>query len=168
MKLSSISRVLKIMLRRFFPFAAAVMFTACQAQQPARAPVAPELMQWSGQYGGNRTAGHRVLRDASAWNAFWKDVGQQPPRAFDPGREMAIAIFMGERRSGGFSTEILGAAPEGGKFVVTFRETSPAPGGMVTQALTAPWAVATVPRSDLPLEVRPVPTAAARATPAQK
>jgi hypothetical protein len=38
-----------------------------------------------------------------------------------------------------------------GKLVVDYRESKPPPGAMVTDALTAPWVIAIVPRSDLPV-----------------
>lgn len=115
---------------------------------------APALKaQWSGQHGGSSTPGVRELRTTDQWQAFWQQVGREPPRVLDPEREMAVAIFVGEKNTGGYGAEIVGARVHEGRLVIDYREISPAPDAMVTQALTAPWAVVILPRSELPVTV---------------
>lgn len=109
------------------------------------------IAQWSGQHGGSSTPGVQALRTTEQWRAFWQQVGREPPQALDVGREMAVAIFLGERNTGGYGAEIVGARVLEGPLVIVYRESSPAPGAMVTQALTSPWAVAILPRSELPV-----------------
>ncbi len=133
-------------------------FAACLAPAASENRPPAQPTQWSGPYSATTAGTHRVLRDGPAWNAFWEEVGQAPPRAFDPGREMGIAVFLGERRRGGYGVRILSAAPVNGEFRVTYQETRPPAGAVVTQALSQPWALVVVPRSDLP--VRAVPAAA--------
>lgn len=146
--------------------AVAFSLAACASERSALSETPSTPAQWSGQNSRSETATHRVLRDAAAWAAFWQEVGQPEPAAFAPAREMAVAVFLGERRSGGYTVRIVDAGPRDGRFVVTFRESPPPAGTRVTQALTYPWALAVVPRSDLPVSV--VPAAALPLRPAQK
>ena len=145
-------------LRVGIPMVLGLLSGACQVADPAPDSSPAKLEQWSGQHSGVTEASHRVLRDRAAWNAFWPGVQQPPPRSFDPDREMAVAVFAGERRTGGFSLSVVSASPANGRFVVTYLESPPPRGAMVTQALTSPWALAVVPRTDLPVDVQPAAT----------
>ena len=84
-----------------------------------------------------------MLRNADEWNAFWKQVECDRPRP------MAVAIFLGEKRTGGFGPLLFGTPVRDGEIVIDYRETTPELGMMVTQALTHSWVVAVMPRSDL-------------------
>lgn len=128
---------------------------ACQVSESTAGAASGELEQWAGQQGGVTAASHRVLRDAAAWDAFWQDVQTPAPRPFRPDREQAVAVFLGERRTGGYTVRIENPTAREGRLVVTYQESPPPPGAMVTQALTSPWALVVAPRSDLPVEVRP-------------
>ena len=130
-----------------FLVALVMLLGACQAAEPAGAAPGGALEQWSGHQGGVTAASQRVLRDSA---------GVPAPRPFQPAREQAVAVFLGERRTGGYAVSIESAAPQDGRLVVTYRESTPPRGTMVTQALTSPWALVVVPRSDLPVDVRPV------------
>jgi len=136
----------------------------CQVAGPARAAAPAEVVQWSGAQSSVTVATQRVVREPAAWHAFWPDVRQAAPRAFDPAREMAVAVFLGERRTGGYAVRIVSAEPRDGQLVVTYQESAPPAGTMVTQALTYPWTLAVVPRSTLPVIFRPaIPTQPSRA-----
>jgi hypothetical protein len=131
---------------------------ACHSQP---APLPPStggpLVQWSGAYSDVKAPATRTLKTEAEWDAFWKQAQREKPRPLDLAREMAVAIFLGERRTGGYTVEIASAGARDGKWVVHYRELAPPPGGMVTQALTQPWAVAIVPRSDLPVVFEKMP-----------
>ena len=133
-----------------------MLLGACRVAEPAGAAPGGALEQWSGHQGGVTAASHRVLRDGDAWDAFWQGVGVPAPRPFQPAHEQAVAVFLGERRTGGYAVRIESAAPQDGRLVVTYQESAPPRGTMVTQALTSPWALVVVPRSDLPVDVLPV------------
>jgi len=127
---------------------------SCAASSPSRNSSSAVVAQWSGQQGGTQSAGDRILRTAEEWQRVWQQVRREPPRSPDLAREIGIAVFLGERATGGYTVEVVDAQVQGENYVVTFRETSPGPGDMTTQALTAPWAIALVNRSDLPTVVR--------------
>ncbi len=127
---------------------------SCAAPPPSGGASSAVLAQWSGQQGGSQTAGDRLLRTAEEWRGVWQQVGREPPRTLDVARELGVVVFLGQRATGGYSVEIVDVRVQGDNQVVTFRETSPHAGGMTTQALTSPWAIAVVTRSDRPTVVR--------------
>jgi hypothetical protein len=134
------------------PAALLVMFTlvACAAAPPAPLPLT-EL--GVGHYGPCREARREVVRDPTRWAQAWAEVQATrmapPPVAFEG--QMAIVACLGERRSGGHAIEIVSVAVADDALIVTVRTSSPAPGAITTQALTAPYHIVRVARSALPV-----------------
>lgn len=58
------------------------------------------------------------------------------------GADCYVAAYMGKRPTGGYGIEITGVTGVGGRAQVTARETAPAKGEPVTEALTYPFDVA--------------------------
>jgi len=86
------------------------------------------------------------------WTTLWKKHNfDKPEPRVDFSKEMIVAVFMGSRPTAGFSVEIVAAAERDGKFVVTYKEGQPAPGGISAQVLTAPYHIAAVSKSSLPV-----------------
>jgi hypothetical protein len=139
--------------------AAPVVLSAVLAAQTAAPTGAAsdqkEIPQWRGQYGGYPEFTTRVLRGNEAWEGFWTQVRRDLPRRLDPAAEMAVAVFIGERRTGGYIVQIISAGVEKDSFVVVYEEQAPGPDKFVTQALTTPWVVAVVPLSDRPVVFKP-------------
>lgn len=150
-------------MRLFILLASTVaLLGGCRAQPAANTSFpTPKLAQWSGAYGGQAAFAVRKL-DSAAWGAFWEQVGREKPRELDPAREMAVVVFLGQRNTGGYSIEIASVRAEEKRLVVEYRESAPSPDMMVTQALTAPWAIAIVPRSGLPVTAQKLPASNAR------
>lgn len=138
---------------------ATAWLAACHAQPSTPEPPRSVIAKWSGPHGGGTTYAVRTLQTTEAWDSFWKQVEREMPRPLNPAREMAVAIFLGERRTGGFSVDIIATRAQAGKLIVQFQEKTPAPDMMVTQALTAPWVVAVVPRSDFPVVAEKIASA---------
>jgi len=74
---------------------------------------------------------------------LWLMVGQDAP-ALDFKKYFAVAVFAGERPSGGWTVEFLEPVPKGMDLVVRYRIKEPT--GFSTQALTQPWKVRAFPR----------------------
>jgi hypothetical protein len=137
-------------------FLALSWLAGCSA--PLRSGTNPAILaQWSGLHSGVEQPSSRVIRDAAEWTALWRQLNREAPQSLDK-NQMAVAIFLGQRRSGGFRVEVTGAGAEAGEIVLEYREHTPAPGMMTTQALTSPWAVVTLPASPHNVVVRPLPT----------
>jgi hypothetical protein len=93
------------------------------------------------------SARQAVARTPTEWAALWKahDFNRPAPNV-DFNREMAAAVFMGSRPTGGFSVEIVSATEQDGAFVVGYRESSPRADAITVQILTAPYHIVAVPR----------------------
>lgn len=117
------------------------MVSGCQSAPTARAMVPVAIEQWTGQLGGRARAEVQIARDAIEWDAMWKPMGVRPPRPLKEGSEVAVAVFVGTRPSGGFRVERVSVEPQGERMVIRYRETKPMPGRLYTQAPTRPWVI---------------------------
>jgi hypothetical protein len=85
-----------------------------------------------------------VIRNQAEWNAFWQrhsatDTNPAPAPIVDFDREMVVGIFLGEKPTGGYEVEIVWGERRDSSLYFYYREASPRPGAMVTQALTQPF-----------------------------
>lgn len=64
--------------------------------------------------------------------------------------EVLIAIFMGERSTGGHAVRVESVTVEGNDVRVHGAFAGPPPGGIVTQVITSPFAIVALRRGDLP------------------
>ncbi len=92
-----------------------------------------------------------VARTPFAWRALWEGIGRPPPVEFDASREIAAAVFLGRRRTGGYGITIDSVERRGAFMVVRFQEVRPAPDAMVTQALTSPYLIRMMPKTEFPI-----------------
>lgn len=90
----------------------------------------------------------RVLHasDEASYRALWKEhVGNGPAPAVDFAAESVVFLLMGVQSTGGYSVEPTAAAREGDSVVIDATVKQPGRGGIVTMAITAPYAVVAVP-----------------------
>ncbi len=114
----------------------------------------PKMPQWHGQREGDAELSTKVFKTQASWAAVWKGQGKPMPQELNEAHEMAVFIAIGERPTGGFKPQIVSAKESEGKYVVVYAEGKPSPDSIVTQALTYPWVIAIVPKSELKLETR--------------
>jgi HEAT repeat protein len=88
-----------------------------------------------------------VIKTPGGWNRLWEWLGETPPAKLDSSRDMAVGIFLGTRLTGGYGIAILSAKEEAGVFVIHYVETKPR--GIVTQALTTPYLITLLPKTDM-------------------
>ena len=110
---------------------------------------ARETREWRGIFGGPRESSVFVAKSLEDWDRLWARVSKEPPVSFDPTRDMVIGIFLGTRRTGGYSVEIISASDDGGVFLVEYIERKPGPDKFVIQALTTPYLIKLFPKTDL-------------------
>lgn len=55
-----------------------------------------------------------------------------------------VAVFMGQRNSGGYSVKVTGTTVQNGVLTVTVTTTAPKAGTLTTMALTSPWTIVSV------------------------
>lgn len=140
-----------------FVFATGSILPQAQAQAVAPAPaqrVNFTVMQ-RGSYSGIEQALTKAVHNQTEWQKLWDDhtstsSGQALP-AVDFNKEMVIAIYSGTKATGGHSVSVVKVEDTGKNIVVTYRTTSPRPGGITTQALTQPFVMIKVPASAKPV-----------------
>lgn len=107
-----------------------------------------------GAFGGIQDARQEVITDPQTWEELWRThaVHSTPPPKLpevDFTQEMVIVATLGRQRTGGYAIEVAGVEVAGGELKIAIRRTSPPPGAMAIQALTAPFHFVAVPRSEL-------------------
>ena len=112
--------------------------------------------EWKGYHCGYTEPSRLVIKTEDIWKDVWAKVyAFQLPKPklpkIDFEKDMIIAVFMGERRSGGFSIEIKKIIKTDKEIVVEVEEREPDPGSIVTMALTQPYHIVVVRISSLPL-----------------
>lgn len=114
------------------------------------------IQQWRGHNSAREQRQRIVVRDAKGWDQLWKAMhGAIVPKPDVPEvdfqKQMVIGAFLGTRPTGGFSVRIT-RVTQNDKIVVCVAEQSPGPDDIVTMALTSPYHVVVVPRSDKTVE----------------
>jgi len=85
-----------------------------------------------------------VVRGQAEWRDLWQRhaaIKANPPLApaIDFNKEIAAGVFLDEKPTGGYDTEIVRAERVNGTLLLSFVEKSPQPGAIVTQATTQPF-----------------------------
>jgi len=99
-----------------------------------------------GSRSGVRDSRQMVLRGQAEWHALWAqhvstDALPAPPPPIDFARGLVVAVFLGDKPTGGYDVTISRAQRGHDSVVIYFRERVPAPGALVTQSLTQPFHV---------------------------
>jgi len=97
-----------------------------------------------------------VVRSQTDWAALWSrhmrtQIAPPPPPSVDFSRDMVLALFMGERPTGGYAIEVTRIERTDHGLSVHYLTSRPDPSAMQTQALTQPFHLVTVPRVDDPV-----------------
>jgi hypothetical protein len=107
-----------------------------------------------GAFSGIQAPRREVIKDQKRWEELWDQhaalikEGEAKPQV-DFTKEMVIVVTMGRQSSGGYKIEVTQVEPVREQLRIIVRRTSPPPGAMTIQALTAPFHFAAVPRNDL-------------------
>lgn len=116
----------------------------------------PVEQQWKGFNAKQEKSKRLVIRDQKTWVATWDVMkGNVMPKpavpAIDFDKQMVVAVFMGRKMSGGYGIKIVKVKEKDG-LIVTVKESSPPKDAMVTMALTSPYHVVVIPKSDKKVE----------------
>lgn len=111
-----------------------------------------------GSQSGVRERKFVVIKNENDWTALWKShaspsLPPKEPPLVDFQTEMIVAVFSGEKPTGGYSIEITRISEDTTKHAleVFVRESKPPPGAMVIQALTQPYHIVKLTRIELPV-----------------
>src|SRR5882672_1575839 len=94
-----------------------------------------------------------VVRSQNDWAALWSrhmrtQIAPPPPPSVDFSRDMVVALFMGERPTGGYAIDVTRIERTDAGLAVHYRTTRPDPSAMQMQVLTQPFHLVTLPRAD--------------------
>ena len=94
-----------------------------------------------------------VVRSQNEWTALWSrhmraPSAPPPPPSVDFSRDMVVALFMGERPTGGYAIEVTRIERTDAGLAVHYRTTRPDPSAMQMQVLTQPFHLITLLRVD--------------------
>ena len=88
-----------------------------------------------------------TARTAAEWTAAWRvHAGERPAPAVDFTKEMVVGVFLGSRRTSGFSVEIVRTHDENGALIVEYVESQPSPRTVTAQVITMPYHLAAIPQ----------------------
>ena len=107
-----------------------------------------------GEYGAIEEKKGVVVRSSEEWADLWADLfpTQQIASAINFDENMLIAVFSGEKSTGGYSVEIKRVDEFADKIQVSVIENMPGEGCIVTQALTSPYHIVEIDKSSKPVE----------------
>jgi len=109
--------------------------------------------EWRGLIGGPENASTFVARNMEDWQKLWAMISAKPPVTFDPTSDIAVGIFLGTRHTRNYSMKIISAEEEDGVFVVEYMQDEPGK-NLVIQALTTPYLIQLLPKTDLKVDFR--------------
>jgi len=129
---------------------------ACFFTQAIASERVPFVTIDQGFRSGIRERKFLVIKNETEWKTVWQNHVQpnvpakELPRV-DFEKEMIVAVFLGEKPTGGYKVEITAIEEDRGKgrLRVVVREGKPPAGAMVIQALTQPYHIVRVKKIDL-------------------
>ncbi len=131
---------------------------ACSAAQPAGGQTVSFTTIDQGTQSGVRQRKSLVIKSAEEWESLLQTHRMPHGSAasgapIDFNREMVVAVFMGEKPSGGYGIAItrIEADYENQQLHITVRERNPPPNTLSTQALTQPYHIIKLAKIDVPI-----------------
>jgi len=93
-----------------------------------------------------------VARSQADFDAMWRaSCGPNPEPSVDFAGRTVLAYFWGEKRTGGFSTEVVNVTDSGAQVEVRVARDSPGPGCATAQIVTHPADVVSIPATSKPV-----------------
>jgi len=110
----------------------------------------------TGYSSGHISPAYYVIQEAETWAGVWNQHVQfmldpMPPPPIDFSEHTIIAVFMGEVSTGGYAIRVLDIVDAGSSIIVNVEKTEPGPGSVVTQALTQPFHMVQIAKTDKPV-----------------
>lgn len=128
---------------------AAVMLTSCSINVLNNATISPgiafEVLKQE-TYGGLETKSEQVITSQQQLNDLYKSLGWNNVPSVDFKKNNVVALFMGQKSTGGYSISVRKVTVEGNAATVYIKTTVSE--GMATMALTAPYTIAIIPKTN--------------------
>jgi len=121
----------------------AALSVACMGPAPSEELPITHLAK--GQHSLQTEQQFEVITGQAQFRHLWSQFDAGAPPALDFTRETAIAVFMGERPTGGYAIHVDSVTRSDGVLLVAVVLQAPGPECMTTQALTQPYEMVSVP-----------------------
>lgn len=92
-------------------------------------------------YQGKETKSFEVIKDDSGLAKLYESVNDEKIPKIDFSKERIVALFLGQRNSGGYSIKVKEVVEKGSKIYVKVEEDSPKSGENATMAITNPYTI---------------------------
>jgi hypothetical protein len=115
--------------------------------QAAQSGGSPKASEWFGAVSPYEQFSAQVIRDSGAWSSICRKMSRTPPRDLAAPEEMALAVFLGLRRTAGYDLAIERVGQAGSVQLFRARELAPAQDAFVAQVLTTPYRILIMPAS---------------------
>jgi hypothetical protein len=106
-----------------------------------------------GLYSEQKEKEYFVIKDKDSLNRLLAKIMDSSPdanaRNVNFNEEMVIAVFMGEKATGGFSIEVVDVLEQKDYVAILIKTVKPDPGQMVTEAITSPYHIIKLKRYDM-------------------
>jgi PrcB C-terminal len=127
---------------------AAAMLTSCSINVLNNATISPgiafEVLKQE-TYGGRETESHQVISNQAQLNDLYKELGWTNVPTIDFSKNNVVALFMGQKNTGGYSISVRKISVDGDTTTVYVKTTEP--DGMATMAITAPYSITIIPKT---------------------
>lgn len=101
-----------------------------------------------GEYGGRETESYEVLHSQVELDAMFREMNLEEAPAVNFAENNVIVLFLGQKNSGGNAISIKSVQFNGDTATVNVEKTTPQAGGMVTMAITNPYCIATLTKTE--------------------
>lgn len=123
--------------------------SACTATAPVTPDEGPRALPFGELARGNNShqteRRHMLITDQATLLAVWRDLDGRMPPSIDFERQAVLAVFMGQRRTGGYSIRVDEVVRDGDVLKVGVETRSPGADCITTQALTEPYHLVVIP-----------------------
>lgn len=104
-----------------------------------------------GTHSGMTLSKQLVITHAADWQELWRIHSNKPQPQIDFTTDMVIAVFLGERPTGGYQVAVQSLEKTGKHLLVKLHIDALAHGAITTMALTQPYVIIKTARSPLPV-----------------
>jgi hypothetical protein len=128
------------MMKKILMLLSVVFVMACSSTKDAKTITYDVLTDSA--YGGKKKQSFEVIDNHDDLRKLYKAVGDDLVPNIDFAKYRIVALFMGEKTSGGYTIGIENIRQEKGKVIIKIKKTYP--DGMATMALSQPYMIAQV------------------------
>jgi hypothetical protein len=92
-------------------------------------------------YQGKESKSYEVIKDSNALAKLYESVNDEMVPKVDFKKERIVALFLGQKNSGGYAVKVKEVSEKGDEIYVTVEEISPKAGENATMAITNPYTI---------------------------